>query len=81
MIYSRYLKISLRFLFNNRLYTLLNMAGLAAAFAVVILIGLYLIHEFGTDKHFSHYENLYRLNRGDDSGTRKSTTWRSCGLS
>ena len=68
LIYSRYLKTSLRFLFKNKLYTLLNMAGLATAFAVVILIGLYLIHEFSTDKHFSHYENLYRLNRGDDSG-------------
>lgn len=68
LIYSRYLKTSIRFLFKNRLYTLLNMAGLATAFAVAILIGLYLIHEFSTDKHFSHYESLYRLNRGDDSG-------------
>jgi putative ABC transport system permease protein len=68
MIYSRYLKTSVRFLFNNRLYALLNIAGLAIAFSAVILIGLYLIHEFGTDKHFTQYENLYRLNRGDDSG-------------
>ena len=68
LIYSRYLKTSLRFLVKNKLYTILNMAGLATAFAVVILIGLYLIHEFSTDKHFSHYENMYRLNRGDDSG-------------
>jgi putative ABC transport system permease protein len=68
MIYSRYLKTSIRFLINNRLYALLNIAGLAIAFSAVILIGLYLIHEFGTDKHFTLYENLYRLNRGDDSG-------------
>jgi len=68
MIYSRYLKTSIRFLFNNRLYALLNIAGLAVAFSAVILIGLYLIHESGTDKHFTQYEKLYRLNRGDDSG-------------
>lgn len=68
VIYSRYLKTSLRFILKNRLYTILNIAGLAIAFAVIILIGLYLIHEFSTDKHFSQYENMYRLNRGDDSG-------------
>jgi len=68
LLYSKYLKASLRFLKNNRLYTLLNIAGLSAAFATVILITIFLIHEFNTDKHFSNYENLYRLNRGDEVG-------------
>jgi len=67
-LYHKYLKISIRFLIKKKLYTLINVVGMATAFAAVILISVFLIYEFGTDKHFSQYENLYRLNRGDNVG-------------
>ena len=67
-IYRRYIKLSLRFLVKKKLYTLINIAGMTAALSAVSLISIFLIYEFSTDKHFSQYDKLYRLNRGDNAG-------------
>lgn len=42
-------------------YTLVNMLGLATGMACCILLGLHLQHESSHDRHFSGYENIYRV--------------------
>ncbi len=66
--YNKYFKITVRYLAKNKLYTLINIIGMSTAFAAVILISDYLIYEYTADKHFSEYKDLYRLNRGDNTG-------------
>jgi putative ABC transport system permease protein len=65
---SKFFKICYRYLVKNKLYTLINVIGLSSALTAVILISIFLIHEFGSDRQYLNYENLYRLNRGDNVG-------------
>ena len=58
---TTYLKIALRSLHRERLYALINIAGLALAFACCIVLGLYLRNELGYDRHHENHERIYRL--------------------
>ncbi|MCB0488855.1 MAG: ABC transporter permease [Cyclobacteriaceae bacterium] len=70
---QNYLKITLRNLFKNKLYSLINIVGLAIGLACFILIGIYVKNETGYDRFFSNSENIYRLNTYVDvNGVRNS---------
>jgi putative ABC transport system permease protein len=56
-----YLKLSLYLLFKARLYTLINVAGLAFSLACCLLIALFIRHELSYDRFFSKAENIYRV--------------------
>ncbi len=58
---TTYLKIALRSLHRERLYALINIAGLALAFACCIVLGLYLRSELGYDRHHENHERIFRL--------------------
>ena len=58
---TTYLKIAVRNLHRERLYALINIAGLALAFACCIVLGLYLRSELGYDRHHVNHERIYRL--------------------
>ena len=58
---TTYLKITLRSLHRERLYALINIAGLALAFACCIVLGLYLRSELGYDRHHLNHERIFRL--------------------
>jgi len=58
---TTYLKIALRNLHRERLYALINIAGLALAFACCIVLGLYLRSELGYDRHHENHERIFRL--------------------
>jgi len=58
---TTYFKIALRSLHRERLYALINIAGLALAFACCIVLGLYLRSELGYDRHHENHERIYRL--------------------
>lgn len=49
-------------LINNRLYSLINIVGLAAGLAAFLLIFLYVQNEHSYDKHWPQAERIYRLN-------------------
>ena len=55
------LKITFRNLSKYRLYTLINIAGLAIGIASFILIGLYILDELSFDKYHKNARNIYRL--------------------
>ncbi|GAB2638691.1 ABC transporter permease [Emticicia sediminis] len=56
-----YLKIALRNLVKNKVYSFVNILGLATGMAVAMLIGLWIYDEFSTNKHYKNYNSLYRV--------------------
>jgi putative ABC transport system permease protein len=67
-VYGKYFKITIRYLIKKKLYTIIHITGMSAAFAAVVLISDYILYEYKADTHFSEYDNLYRLNRGNNTG-------------
>lgn len=55
------LKLILRNLYRDRLYALINIAGLAIGFCCFLVIFLYLRSELTVDQHFDRHERIYRL--------------------
>ncbi|GAB3494828.1 ABC transporter permease [Spirosoma knui] len=56
-----YVKIALRTLSRNKLYTALNMAGLTFGLTCFLLIGLYVFDELTFDQQHSRASRIYRV--------------------
>ncbi|MCU0341729.1 MAG: ABC transporter permease, partial [Spirosomaceae bacterium] len=54
-------KIALRNLTKNKVYSIINIAGLATGMAVAMLIGLWVWDELSFNKNFTNYERIGRL--------------------
>jgi len=67
---QNYLKIAFRNLSRNKLFSSINIFGLAAGLAVCLLIMLYIFDELSYDKHHKDGDRTYRLayitGTGDD---------------
>jgi putative ABC transport system permease protein len=65
-----YFRLGFRNLVKNKVYSVINIAGLAIGLACFILIMLYVRHEAGYDRHFAQAANIYRINtQVDVNGT------------
>ena len=60
-MFKSYLKIALRNFTKNITFSLINLFGLSIAFALFILLSLYIRSELSTDKHIENKENIYCL--------------------
>ncbi|MEM9329291.1 MAG: FtsX-like permease family protein [Bacteroidota bacterium] len=58
---SNYLKISIRSLSRHKLFTAINVLGLAIGLASFLLISEYIQFEQSYDRHFSDADQLYRV--------------------
>lgn len=58
---SNYLKIALRNLLRNRVYSSINILGLALGVACCMLLALYIQDEISYDKHHERVDDLYRI--------------------
>ena len=58
---KNYLKIAFRNLIRNKLFSLINILGLAIGIASCLLILLYVLDELKYDKYHSDAENIYRI--------------------
>lgn len=58
---QNYLKIAFRSLINNKLYSAINIVGLAVGLAAFILIVLFVRDQFSADGHWAGAENIYRV--------------------
>jgi len=58
---SNYLKIALRNLMRNRVYSAINIFGLALGVACCLLLALYIQDEINYDKHHQRVDDLYRV--------------------
>lgn len=70
MMYQNYLKTGWRFLKKHKLYSSLNILGLALGISFCWLAYLYANDELSFDKHLPDHDHLYRIvsdfRRGDD---------------
>jgi putative ABC transport system permease protein len=57
-MFQNYLKIALRNLVKNKVYSFINIMGLAIGMAVATLIGLWINDELNYNKSFDNYSNL-----------------------
>jgi putative ABC transport system permease protein len=60
-MFKNYLKISLRNLKKFKVYSLINIAGLAIGLAVCILILLWVNEELSFDRFFNNSQQIYRI--------------------
>ncbi len=60
-MFSNYLKIAWRSLKRNWSYSLINIGGLAAGIAVVLLIGLWIFDEISYNKNHKNYERIAQV--------------------
>jgi putative ABC transport system permease protein len=58
---KNYLKIAWRNIVNNKVYSAINILGLAAGMAVALLIALWVFNEYSYDKFLPNYKQLYRV--------------------
>ena len=58
---KNYLKIAWRNIVNNKVYSAINILGLAAGMAVALLIGLWVVNEFSYDKFFPNFNQIYQV--------------------
>ncbi len=58
---KNYLKIAWRNIVNNKVYSAINILGLAAGMAVALLIALWVVNEYSYDKFFPNYQQLYQV--------------------
>jgi hypothetical protein len=56
-----YFKIAWRNLRKNKIYSVINIAGLASGMAVAMIIGLWIYDEVSANKHFTNYETVYQV--------------------
>jgi putative ABC transport system permease protein len=59
------IKVYLKFLSRNRVYTAINFIGFSAALVFVILLGLFVAGESRVDRYHENGDRIYRLMRGD----------------
>ncbi|MEP7373264.1 MAG: ABC transporter permease [Chitinophagaceae bacterium] len=64
---KNYFKTAWRNLKTNKIYSVINITGLAAGMAVALLIGLWVYNEYSYDKFLPGYQQVYRVRRNFNS--------------
>ena len=62
-MFKNYFKIAWRNLLKNKVYSFLNIAGLAVGMTVALLIALWVVQEFSYDKFIPDYQQVYQVKR------------------
>ncbi len=60
-MYRHYLKIVVRTIQKSKIYTLINVSGLATGMVVFLLIMLYVNYEFSVDSYHENKDRIYRI--------------------
>jgi len=64
-----FFKVAWRNLFRNKVYSLINILGLATGMAVALIIGLWVYNQYSYDRFWPGYERVYQAwNRYDENG-------------
>jgi putative ABC transport system permease protein len=61
MMFKHYLRIALRTIRRQKLFSIINIAGLAVGLTTFILIALYIQYEYSFDTFHKNYKNIYRV--------------------
>ncbi|MFI5138055.1 MAG: ABC transporter permease [Sphingobacteriales bacterium] len=66
-----YIKIAWRNLTNQKLYSIINISGLAAGLAVCMMIMMYVAHEMSYDRFHKNADRIFTLNDHIQLGSQK----------
>ena len=70
MVFKNYVRVAMRSLSRDYIYTLINLAGLSLGLTCFLVLALHLASELTYDRHFPGHENIYRVvNELDTNGT------------
>ncbi len=69
-MFKNYLKIALRNLIKNKVYSLVNILGLVIGLTCGIIIIVYVLYELSYDRFHKNAENIYRLGRETSTAER-----------
>lgn len=58
---KNYIKIAFRNLIKNKIYSLINISGLAVGMAATIMIGLWIVDEINYNAHFKKKDNIAQI--------------------
>lgn len=76
---KNYFKTAWRSLVNNKVYSLLNILGLATGMAVALLIGLWVYYQFSYDRFLPGYRQAYQVRyrtySNGEAGTQTSVSY------
>ena len=57
---KNYIKVAIRNLMRNKVYSLINIGGLSVGLAVTLLIFMFVKSELSYEKHYDGYDRIYR---------------------
>jgi putative ABC transport system permease protein len=60
-MFTNFLKVTLRNLYREKMYAIINIFGLSLAIACCIILGLYLRSELTYDRHNIKYKQIFRI--------------------
>ena len=72
---KNYLKIALRNLLKNKVYSMINISGLTIGMTCFILIALYIQFELSFDKHFKNSDRIYRIVQQQEGNEYRGTNY------
>ncbi len=58
---KNYFKVAWRYMWHNKAFSALNIAGLSAGMAVALLIGLWIYGQYSYDRFLPAYDRLYQI--------------------
>ncbi len=79
-MFRNYLKMAWRNTLHNKVYSALNIAGLAAGMAVALLIGLWVANQYSYDRFLPGYQQLYQVEMNLTSQHNGTTSQTSIAL-
>ncbi|MFL0353095.1 ABC transporter permease [Xanthomarina sp. GH4-25] len=72
-MFKNYLKIAFRNLLKNKVYSLINIFGLAIGMAVTIMIGLWITDELSFDNYFENKTQIAQVYQSQEFNGKKGT--------
>ena len=60
-MFRNYIKVSIRNLIKQKLYSVINIGGLAVGIACFIMILIFVRHEFSYDRFYKDSDRIYRV--------------------
>jgi hypothetical protein len=77
-----YLKIAYRNIIKQRVYSFINVFGLAFGLTATILVGLFIYQDYHYDDYHKNGDNISGINKNDDANWHlpfsTNTFWRMC---
>ena len=61
-MFRNYIKVALRNLWKNKIFSVINVVGLAIGLCCFMLISLYVVEELSYDRHHRAADRIYRIN-------------------